>query len=101
MCEQHDGGERHGEDDNGAQDRRGARVEQAHGGGGGVEHEGEFAALGEQRGAVGGGGVVGTRQAGNDIDAHGFDHHEGGHATEHQAPLVGDDAQEGPPAPRS
>ncbi|KAG1246229.1 hypothetical protein G6F65_020796 [Rhizopus arrhizus] len=54
-----------------------------------IEHEGEFAALGQQRGAGHGFGVGGAQQPRHHVHAHGLDQHEHQHGRQDQRPFPG------------
>ena len=58
-------------------------------GGGGIEHEGELAALGHQERPVQRVGVVAAGQPGHAIDAQTLDHHQRDHTRDDDAPVLG------------
>ncbi len=91
--EHREGCQRHGQDDDGGERGVVARGDDAGRGRGGIEHEGELAALGEQRRAVERLGVGRPQDAGHEIDADGLHEHVGEHAGNDEGPFASDHRQ--------
>ena len=86
-------GERHGDDDGGGEHGAGAGIDQPGAAGGGVEDEGELAALGEHGGAAHGLPRSGAEEAGDEEDHGGLGQHQHHHAGQDQQPVAAQHAE--------